>query len=343
MTKKLTTIFAMLAVTVNVVITYIFIHELGHGIVVIASGGRITRLSIALARTWYDGADTSPWAVSLNNIAGMLLPVLLSLAGLFFYQNKVRSFIYQFAYGLFLVMTTSSVLVWIFLPVISLFAQTSPTDDVTRFLVSSNLPPLLVAVMGIIIIALLISFAFVKKLPQGFICSLKTAINTKNNESVSSKKALALLSTVLLILISITVLLEIPFLLSQPIIRLTISDAITSTDYESKFAFVVPESKEYKYDIKLEASGYLTDIRIQDEAQNVLYQTLAESISTQGNLTLSAGEYTIYLTHLQDLEAFDHYCQTMDYTFDGDTETINSLKSTYENIRQEPSLSFVIK
>ena len=343
MAKKLRTIYATLAILVIVIITYVFIHELGHAIAAIAAGGRVIRLSVALAHTWYEGVGTAPWVASLVHIAGMLLPVLLLLAGLIFYRREIGGFCCQLTYGLFLVMTAASVLSWVFLPILSLFADLPPDDDVIKFLESSGLPPLAVTLLGVILIAGLLLIAAAKGMPRAVLCAVKTAMEETGGKGVTSSRTVGMVSAVMLGLIAVTAALEAPVLMSPPVLSLTISDPVTEKNCERKFSFMAPEDRTYDYEIELAASGYLTDIRIQDAEQDLVYENIAESISARGDLYLSAGEYTIYLTHLLDPEEFEGYCQAMGYTFDGDAQMIERLKAAYENEKQEPSFSLVVR
>ena len=67
---------------------YIFFHESGHTLVALANGATITRFSIVNAYMSYDGGQLTPAATALLNIAGMLLPVVLVLLLLPFYNKK---------------------------------------------------------------------------------------------------------------------------------------------------------------------------------------------------------------------------------------------------------------
>lgn len=68
---------------------YILLHELGHTLVAIACGAKITDFSIMRAKMSYVGGDFNQIMESLFNVAGMLLPVLVCLMFILFFNRKI--------------------------------------------------------------------------------------------------------------------------------------------------------------------------------------------------------------------------------------------------------------
>ena len=76
-TRKILSLFASILFTIPV---YIILHEGGHALIALSCGARITEFSILGAYMRYEGGTFTALTLSLFYIAGMLLPVLISIA-----------------------------------------------------------------------------------------------------------------------------------------------------------------------------------------------------------------------------------------------------------------------
>ena len=105
----------------------------------------------------YDGGVFTETSLSLFNIAGMLLPVLLSIAYMMFYRSTSVNQFYRIFSFIALVMPIGAISSWIFVPILYLFDMAPAGDDVSKFIVSSGIAPWIV-VLGAI--TLLVSCVF---------------------------------------------------------------------------------------------------------------------------------------------------------------------------------------
>jgi hypothetical protein len=170
-------VFFVLAVIFTAFITtliYVTLHELGHSLVAAACGAHITEFSLIKARMSYAGASFTQMTEALFNAAGAILPLLAAAVSLFFYRRNTPGAVYHIAYLFFTLISTASVLAWVIIPTAALFSQSPTGDDVTKFLLSSGLPPLVVAAGALLIILLMLVWIFYKGLPSAFVQVIKT-------------------------------------------------------------------------------------------------------------------------------------------------------------------------
>lgn len=158
--KKL--ILSLLCATISLLIIYIVLHELGHTLVAAACGAKVTNFNIITAHMSYTGGNFSQVTYSLLNAAGMLLPVIVCLIFILLYNRDKKNLLYHYVYMLYTLMTASSVLAWIIVPLLYMFAIPPAGDDVTNFLIVSRWDPLIVIACAVFIIASLILPALYK-------------------------------------------------------------------------------------------------------------------------------------------------------------------------------------
>ena len=87
-TRKILSLFASILFTIPV---YIILHEGGHALIALSCGARITEFSILGAYMRYEGGTFTALTLSLFYIAGMLLPVLISIAYMLLYRDAAQS------------------------------------------------------------------------------------------------------------------------------------------------------------------------------------------------------------------------------------------------------------
>lgn len=91
-TRKILSLFASILFTIPV---YIILHEGGHALIALSCGARITEFSILGAYMRYEGGTFTALTLSLFYIAGMLLPVLISIAYMLLYRDAAQSVFYR--------------------------------------------------------------------------------------------------------------------------------------------------------------------------------------------------------------------------------------------------------
>lgn len=344
MSTKIRSVFAALATAFVAVAAYVFIHESGHAIVAAFCGAQITKLSILEAHTWWRGGNFTAATLSLCHAAGALLPVCVSIVGLCFYRKDIKSPIYHLGYFYLTIISAASLSVWVLFPVMSMFTALPDTDDVTKFLQSSGLPSIAVSLVSAALILPVLFLAKKKGMFQRLASMMKNIMNAESDSPYLPKKVIWKLSAAILAVILATVLLELPDLMTKPIVSLSSGDETALSDLQFlkvNQGFEVQRAKDYQLDIQLDAAGFLTDIRILDSNQTVLYQNIAEKISSGGSIYLDEGTYAISIVCLRDTDEFERHCREMGYIFE--ETTAEELKSAYKNEVQAPKLSLTIK
>ncbi len=108
-TRKILSLFASILFTIPV---YIILHEGGHALIALSCGARITEFSILGAYMRYEGGTFTALTLSLFYIAGMLLPVLISIAYMLLYRDAAQSVFIEFFSFLFPLILTAPALAW---------------------------------------------------------------------------------------------------------------------------------------------------------------------------------------------------------------------------------------
>ena len=153
---------------------YIFLHESGHTLVALANGATITRFSIVNASMSYEGGTFTPAGSALLNVAGVLLPVMLTLLLLPFYNKKATGVFYTVVSFFVFAIPSASVLAWVLVPLLAAAGEAPQRDDVTKFIATSGLPPLAVAAGGLVLFCLLLAALFYKNVPQNYWKTLRS-------------------------------------------------------------------------------------------------------------------------------------------------------------------------
>jgi hypothetical protein len=128
------------------VFCYTALHEGGHALAGVISGGSVQRINVNFldfsAHTRLNGSFT-PTQNAVISVSGWALPVLA--AALFMLLTRANSNpIIQVLRWLSVIVTLGSTLPWVVLPLVFL-AGNAPPDDVTSFLNYAALPPLAVS------------------------------------------------------------------------------------------------------------------------------------------------------------------------------------------------------
>lgn len=163
--KKLSSLFLSIIFTIP---AYIILHEGGHALIAILCGAQITEFSILGAYMRYEGGTFTSVTLPLFHIAGMLLPVLISVIYMLAYRDKVKHILYNIFSFMFLLVPAGTILAWIIVPVLYLFGQAPPNDDATKFIDSSGLSPWAVSIGAILLFTCCLFLAWKKKIIQNY-------------------------------------------------------------------------------------------------------------------------------------------------------------------------------
>lgn len=129
---------------------YIFLHEFGHMLVMLACGDKILSFSILSASVAGAGGTFTPVTQSLLDIAGMALPLLISLVYLLFcFRSGTNSVFFHFFSAFLILIPMFSLLAWVMVPVAFLFGYRTGADDVIHFLNHSSIHPILVMLLSL--------------------------------------------------------------------------------------------------------------------------------------------------------------------------------------------------
>jgi hypothetical protein len=326
MNKKVQYIISLIFGFIMLIVFYTLLHEGGHAVVAIMYGGKVDKMVLGLnAHVQTSGAEFTAFGKGLFNSAGALLPVIFLTIAMIFYNRKRSNILYHGFYGVFSLMTASSLLAWVVIPVIALFAAPPPGDDVTKFIDNTQINPLVVALAAVLIIASII-FLIYKK---GVLRKIKDIYwkalisNTeKHNTGLSARLIIKIALAGIIVVIGFAILIP------KPVFEKSLSMEVNSKTEDVKLPFKLENSKHYDMQLELKAKGILTDIQIYSESGNVVYQNFAERCTIGTTLNLKKGDYEIVLTFLKNPVAMQEHFQKNGYKFD--TVTLEQLKGLFD-------------
>lgn len=170
--KRVMLVFPAAALTI---VIYIFLHEIGHLIVMLSAGATITDFSILTAHVSATGGEYTTVSDLWLNANGTVLPVILGFLNLILYNPKYKNTFYRFFTYLLALMPISSLFAWIFLPVAYVNGNAPEADDVTKFLdiFSRNCHPLLVSLAAMIMVGSGVALMLKKRMFQNFIAEIR--------------------------------------------------------------------------------------------------------------------------------------------------------------------------
>ena len=159
--QKVANVAISIAVAIVVVPIYIFLHEAGHALVSIFCGAKVTGFSIVGAFSTSVGGnytDIDPFL-----LYSRLLPLLVSICFLFFYKKDSGRKLYRLFVFYITIISAGSLLAWIFVPILYILGNASPSDDISQLLEISKIQPLLVTVWPLAVEILYIMWMWKKK------------------------------------------------------------------------------------------------------------------------------------------------------------------------------------
>jgi len=163
------------------IIVYSFLHEMGHMLIGIIKGGKITAFKVGIgAYVSIVGAKHSMISLPLLNAFGALLPYIINFVLILFYKESMNDFI-KLSNFFFTVAVAASIIPWVIIPFLYLNSNAPAGDDVTKFLDSSKISPLLVSLIAFLLIFMLLYISLkVKRIHMAYIKILKE-LNKKDS------------------------------------------------------------------------------------------------------------------------------------------------------------------
>ena len=170
--KKVMLVFPAAALTI---VIYIFLHEMGHLIVMVSAGATITDFSILTAHVSAIGGEDTTVSDLWLNVNGAMLPVVVGFLNMIFYNPKYKNTFYRFFMYMLALMPIGSLFAWLFLPIAYVNGNAPAADDVTKFLnnFSRNYHPLLVSLAAMVIVGSGVALMIKKRMFQNFIAEIR--------------------------------------------------------------------------------------------------------------------------------------------------------------------------
>jgi hypothetical protein len=151
----------MLFVILFVFFTYTFLHEAGHAIIGFAFGQSLTEFNINFwdlsAHVGMAGGELTQPQLAIQAIAGVSLPLLVWAIFIGLIPRKA-SFMLEALKLVSSMTVVNTLLAWMVLPILYIFGRAPASDDVTHFLRYSQMSPLLL--MFIVLILYLRGWAY---------------------------------------------------------------------------------------------------------------------------------------------------------------------------------------
>jgi hypothetical protein len=126
-----------------------------------------------------DGGNYNQITESLLHLAGMLLPVLVCYIVTIFYNRNFNNMFYKYFSLMFSIITIGSIFAWIIVPIIAIFSTPPVGDDVTLFLSSSQINPLIIILVAILLITIMVLTASFKGVIKPYIDLIKQGVKRK--------------------------------------------------------------------------------------------------------------------------------------------------------------------
>ena len=146
------------------ILLYIWLHELGHAIVLWAVGADITEFSIFEAHVLYAGGNWTDMSDLWMHLNGAFFPVVVSVIWMLLYRRGVRNRVCRIFSVFEVIIPLSSALAWVVIPFLYMQGLAPEDDDVTKFLYNFTFdyPAWTVSLVALLVLVLCI-FLAVKK------------------------------------------------------------------------------------------------------------------------------------------------------------------------------------
>lgn len=175
MNRKIKTNLYLLLSAMIAIVGYIFLHELGHMIVMLSAGAEICDFSILTAHVSAVGGNYTDVSDLWLHANGMLFPVILFLIYCVLYKKDSKSSLYCIFSYIAALLPTASMLAWVIIPFAYLQGKAPAGDDVTKFLHnwSQTFQPLIVSIFAIIGIGINVGLMIKKQIIKNFFHVMK--------------------------------------------------------------------------------------------------------------------------------------------------------------------------
>ena len=175
MQHKLKLLGLVILLGIFTLILYIILHELGHCIVAVACGAKITEFSILTAHMTYIGGNFTDLEAMWLHANGILFPLIISYVYMIFYQKECANSLYRILSYFVGILPVFSLFAWVFIPILILNGNTLSGDDCAKFLdiFSLKYSPVLVIVSAVVLIVLGLILMIRKNIIKNFVDVMK--------------------------------------------------------------------------------------------------------------------------------------------------------------------------
>lgn len=176
MYKKIKCIGYTLLSTGIAVFLYIFLHELGHMIIMLSAGATITDFSIFTAHVSAVGGAYTDLSRMCMHVNGSLFPFIIAYVYTLFYQKNNTSSFYRIFSYVVIVISAASICAWVVNPFVYLLGTAPINDDVTKFLTvfSAHYHPLIVSAAAVVLIGMDVVLMIKKRILYNFIEEIRS-------------------------------------------------------------------------------------------------------------------------------------------------------------------------
>lgn len=310
--KNIKLIIGMILVFVAWLFLYTFLHESGHALIAMIYGGHIDKMVLGFnAHVMYSGANFTSFGEVILNLNGALLPVLVVLIALLFYRRDIVNRLYHLCYAIAYISIAGSCLAWVSIPLLSLVTNPPIGDDVTKFMNSSGVHPIIIFLIALGVILLLTVVATKKGLFSSIFKMFGYVKESKPEVKNNMVEKIIIIFSVFAIFVGLFII----FRPSEPVLEYKYEKAVTETNDLLVTSFRAEKTRNYKILLDLKGKGFVTDLRICDEDGKLVYQNTSQTISLETSINLEEGFYHISFKFLLDPEKIDEYFLAMGYDF----------------------------
>ena len=342
MKNKILRAAIILIISVFIFYLYTFLHEGGHALVGLISNGRVDKMTLGLnAHVYISGARFNPFSEALNNISGVLLPVIFLTILLVFYNRNGRNSIIHTSYILLYFFVVGSLLAWLFVPLLSLFKIIPGNDDISKFLNISGLHPIILSSVTSFIFCFLLYFGSKK----GLFIKVQELMNEPRSGMPSGVSNFFNKKSILYFLLGLTLLLGYLFFIRQSeVLRTSFSLEASSSMKDMRFPFEITKSRVYNIDLNLKTMGILVDTQLYNESGQLIYHIIGEQVTLNKPLDLKKGSYSCLLTFMADATEMKEHFRINGYPLE--EERIKMLERIFNkdlNMKRTVNYSAIIR
>ena len=157
----------------------IFMHELGHGIVAVVSGAKITRFNLLKGFIETDGGTRGYIVRQLFYAAGQIFPGISAVVYACLYRRGGEELYRLFSF-LYETVCVFSLFDWVVTPVQEMFGRAPAGDDCTMFLENYSFHPLTVSIAALCAAALLIFVSLRRGIPADFMETVRDCLDKRS-------------------------------------------------------------------------------------------------------------------------------------------------------------------